>query len=140
MGHDLNRFSVTMPQEMLEQFDAYVARRGMNNNRSEAIRDMVRETFAREVLVEPGVEVIGTVTLMYDHHENTLKNTLDELQHSYLEEITASMHIHVTHHYCLEVIIVRGDSQRVHEIAHKLLGIKGVKLGNISTTPISEQL
>lgn len=131
---ELVRFSVAMPEELLVQFDNLVARRGLAKNRSEVIRDLVRESLVDEEWEDPEAEIVGTLTLVFDHHTPDLQNKLDLIQHSYHEKIISTMHVHLDSHNCLEVIIMRGSSMQIRSIAESILGIKGVKHGRLTTT------
>jgi CopG family nickel-responsive transcriptional regulator len=123
-----------MPEELLMRFDNLVARRGLAKNRSEVIRDLVREALIEEQWHDPDAMIIGTLTLVYDHHTSDLQNKLDQIQHTCHDKIISAMHIHLDAHNCLEIIAMRGRAAEVAEIADSLLGIKGVKHGNLTAT------
>ena len=129
---ELVRFSVAVPEEMLAGFDALIARRGDARNRSEAIRDLMRAALVRENLRTPDEQVIGSLTMIYDHHTGDLTRRLDEVQHDYTDEIVSTMHVHLDHHNCLEILALRGKGARVYEIADKLLGLRGVHHGELT--------
>jgi len=131
---ELMRFSVAMPEDLLMQFDNLVARRGLARNRSEVIRDLVREALVEEQWFDPDATIIGTLTLVYDHHTSDLQSKLDQIQHTCHDKIISAMHIHLDAHNCLEIIAMRGCSAEITEIADNLLGIKGVKHGNLTAT------
>ena len=139
MRGELMRFSVAMPEDLLMQFDRLVARRGLSKNRSEVIRDLVREALVEEECGIPGREVMGTLTIVYNHHSNDLQQKLHHIQHEFLENIVSSMHVHVDEHNCLEVIVLKGESSLVQDIANMILGTKGVKNGKLVTT-VTRQL
>ena len=139
MSGELMRFSVAMPEDLLMQFDRLVARRGLATNRSEVIRDLVREALVEEECGIPGREVMGTLTIVYNHHSNDLQQKLHHIQHEFLENIVSSMHVHVDEHNCLEVIVLKGESSLVQDIANMILGTKGVKNGKLVTT-VTRQL
>jgi CopG family nickel-responsive transcriptional regulator len=124
-----------MERELLEEFDALARRRGYAS-RSEALRGLVRQELVAAEWREPDSEVVGTVTLVYEHHEHELANTLAELQHRYHDAILCSTHVHLDPHNCLEVVILRGPSHQVRAIADALISIKSVKHGKLvcSTT------
>lgn len=134
MSNDLMRFSVAMPEDLLIEFDQLVARRGLAKNRSEVIRDLVREALISEQCGTLGMEVMGTLTIVYDHHVNDLRDKIDGVQHEYLENIISSTHVHIDHHACLEVIIIRGETGLVQGIADLILGLKGVQTGRLVLT------
>ena len=127
----LERFGVSIEDELLARFDALIARRGYAS-RSEAIRDLVRQELVKEEWATPDIEVVGTVTIVYEHHEHELGDVLTELQHKYHDSIICSTHIHLDAHNCLEVVIVRGRSSRVKYIAHALISTRGVKHGELA--------
>jgi CopG family nickel-responsive transcriptional regulator len=130
----LVRFGVAMDEELLAKFDELVARRGTATNRSEAVRDLVRDTLVDEQWEAPDEEIVGTITMVFDHHANDLAEKLDSLQHANHDKVVSSMHVHLDAHNCLEVIVVRGESGAIRGIAEALLGTKGVKHGKLVTT------
>lgn len=132
-GHadDLMRFSVAMPESLLMDFDQLVARRGLAKNRSEVVRDLVREALVESRSTLPGAIVMGTLTIVYDHHSSDLQNKLHQIQHDCFDNIVSTMHVHVNSHICLEVIVLRGESELVQTIANMILGTKGVKNGKL---------
>ncbi|MFZ1536782.1 MAG: nickel-responsive transcriptional regulator NikR [Chromatiaceae bacterium] len=135
---DLVRFSITMEADLLGRFDALVARRGTKTNRSEAVRDLVREALVEQAVADPDAEIAGTITMIFDHHESDLSDTLNAIQHHYIHEIVSTMHVHLDARYCLEVIVLRGANAKIQAIAHTLLGTKGVKHGKLVTTTTGE--
>ena len=136
----LVRFGVAMDEELLGRFDELVARRGTGANRSEAVRDLVREALVDEQWEAPDEEIVGTITMVFDHHANDLAEKLDSLQHAHHERVVSSMHVHLDAHNCLEVIVVRGASGEIRSIAEALLGTKGVKHGKLVTTTTGRHL
>ncbi|MHB9130116.1 MAG: nickel-responsive transcriptional regulator NikR [Armatimonadota bacterium] len=129
----LERFGVSMEEDLLARFDALVTVRGYTS-RSEAIRDLIRQELVKDEWADPNAEVVGAVTIMYDHHAHELSNVLAELQHQCHESIICSTHIHLDQHHCLEIIIVRGRSSRVKYIANTLISTRGVKHGELTCT------
>lgn len=125
------RFSVAMPEGLLMDFDQLVARRGLAKNRSEVVRDLVREALVEARSQMPGMQVMGTLTIVYDHHSNDLQSKLHQIQHDCFGNIVSTMHVHVDSHICLEVIVLRGESELVQTIANMILGTKGVKNGKL---------
>lgn len=136
MGQDLMRFSVAMPEELLMRFDQLVARRGLAKNRSEVVRDLVRDALVEDECASPGVEVMGTLTIVFNHHASDLQEKLHAIQHEYFEFIVSSMHVHLDAHNCLEVIVLRGETELVQSIANLILGTKGVKNGRLVVTTV----
>lgn len=123
-----------MPEELLIRFDQLVARRGLAKNRSEVVRDLVRDALVEEECASPGVVVMGTLTIVYDHHASDLQEKLHSIQHDYFEYIVSSMHVHVDQHMCLEVVVLRGETGLVQDIANLILGTKGVQNGRLVLT------
>jgi CopG family transcriptional regulator, nickel-responsive regulator len=140
MSNDLMRFSVAMPEDLLMQFDQLVARRGIAKNRSEVIRDLVREALIEDECSMPGRGVMGTLTIVYNHHTTDLESKLHDIQHRFLGSIVSSMHVHLDPDNCLEVIVLKGDSADVRDIANVLLGVRGVKNGKLVTTTVGKGL
>jgi len=129
----VERFGVSMEEELLSKFDEMVEARGYQS-RSEAIRDLVRQEIVKDEWADPAADVVGTITIVYEHHEHELSNVLAELQHQYHESILCSTHVHLDPHNCLEVIIVRGESSKVRYIANALISTRGVKHGELVST------
>lgn len=140
MSNDLMRFSVAMPEDLLVNFDRLVARRGLAKNRSEVIRDLVRDALIEEESATPGTEVMGTLTIVFDHHANDLQEKLHTIQHDYFDTIICSTHVHLDQHNCLEVIVLRGEIGLVQGIADLIQGTKGVKNGRLAITTTGNQL
>jgi CopG family nickel-responsive transcriptional regulator len=136
----LVRFGVAMDEDLLARFDDLVARRGSAVNRSEAVRGLVRDALVDAEWEDSEGEIVGTVTMVFDHHASDLSDKLDSLQHAHHERIVSSMHVHLDAHNCLEVIVVRGTSSQVRAIADGLLGTKGVKHGKLVSTTAGTHL
>ncbi len=134
MRNDLMRFSVAMPEDLLVKFDRLVARRGLAKNRSEVVRDLVREALVEDECSIPGRIVMGTLTIVYSHHANDLQEKLHHIQHHYLDVVISSTHVHVDEDNCLEVIIMKGETGDVQDIGNLILGTKGVKTGRLVMT------
>lgn len=140
MSNGLMRFSVAMPEDLLMRFDQLVARRGLAKNRSEVVRDLVRDALVEDECATPGMMVMGTLTIVYDHHSNDLQEKLHAIQHDYFEYIVSTMHVHVDQHMCLEVIVMRGETGLIQDIANLILGTKGVTNGRLVLTTTGHQL
>lgn len=136
----LVRFSVAMPEELLMRFDALVAQRGVMKNRSELVRDLVREALVKEEAEMPGAEIMGTLTIIYGHHASDVQETLHNIQHSYCGLVVATTHVHLDEDNCLEVIILRGESTDIHKISNMILGTKGVKNGGLVITTTGQMI
>jgi CopG family nickel-responsive transcriptional regulator len=129
----LDRFGVSMEEELLVRFDRLCKERGYGS-RSEAIRDLVRRELVAEEWKDSEEEVMGTITLVYDHHAHELSHALTDFQHSFYQSIVCSTHIHMDEDNCLEVIILRGLSRQVRQVADRLISIRGVKHGQLVCT------
>jgi CopG family nickel-responsive transcriptional regulator len=129
------RFGVSTDERLLGRFDDLIGRKGYVN-RSEAVRDLIRNALVDDEWSEGDAEAVGTVTLVYDHHSTDLSDKLTEHQHSHHQEIISTLHIHLDAHNCLEVVVLRGPSREIKHIADGLIGTKGVKHGKFvaSTT------
>jgi CopG family nickel-responsive transcriptional regulator len=128
----LIRTGVSLEQELLHDFDHLIAKRGYEN-RSEAIRDLIREALLSEIVVS-NKPVVGTLTLVYDHHVPNLSQKLTEVQHTAGAMILAATHVHLDHNYCLEVIIMKGKSKDLQAVADGMLALRGVQLGKLVLT------
>lgn len=137
---ELVRFSVAVPEGLLRAFDAQTARRGDTVNRSEALRDLMRASLVADEQRTPDVRVIGSLTMIYDHHTGDLTRRLDEIQHDYTAEIVSTMHVHLDHHNCLEILALKGQGARVYELADKLLGLRGVAHGELTCAATGKSL
>jgi CopG family nickel-responsive transcriptional regulator len=124
----LERYTVTLPNDLLEGFDKVIEKKGYSN-RSEAIRDLMRASLVDEEWASPGEKIAATVTLVYDHHHSDLWQRLTDLQHHHGDLVVANTHIHLDNDNCLEVVILRGESRRVRRLAENLVAEKGVKHG-----------
>ena len=127
------RFSVSMESDLLERFDALLGRSG--SNRSKAIRDLVRLQLARHELESGRGPAVGVLVYVYGHDQPDLAHRLMRLQHDSRAEIVSSTHIHLDRHDCLEVLILRGPTDRLQRLADQLLALKGVRQGNLTLTP-----
>jgi CopG family nickel-responsive transcriptional regulator len=132
----VERVGVSFEPELLQKFDTLIKKMGYTN-RSEAIRDLVRKEIIESAVRQEDCEVIGTLTIMYDHHEGDILDKLIHLEHRHNEEISFTTHIHVDTCTCLEIIILRGNSKRVKQLADQVKSLKGVKHGDLSITTTS---
>ena len=127
---EITRFSVSLEDDLLEQFDRYCNRQQLAT-RSEAIRQLLREKLTKEAWAGKSQDAAGTLTLVYDHHRPQLRNHLVKLQHDHHDLIVSTLHAHLTHDVCLEVILLRGPSDRLQKIASQLRGLKGIFQGEL---------
>lgn len=133
------RFGVSLETVLLKKFDSFIQRLGYNS-RSEALRDLIRERLVAEEWKTENKEIIGVLSLVYDHEIRELTDKLTQIQHQYLELIVSSTHIHVDHHNCLEVIILKGKSGVIKNISQELQSTKGVKHGTLAMTTTGEEI
>lgn len=131
--HHLSRFGVSLEEDLLSAFDQSINGLGYQN-RSEAIRDLIRDHLIQKKVGRGDEEVVGVITLLYDHRTHHLSDLLAEMQHKASVAVNASLHIHLDAHNCLEVIVVRGTAGKVHEVAGRLIATKGVQNGRLITT------
>lgn len=126
----LSRIGVAIDSDLLKRFDAFIANQGYTN-RSEAFRDLIRDRLVTATVDNPRAPVVGTVTLIYDHHSRLLPDKLMNLQHEYHNLVVCTTHAHLDHHSCLEAIILKGESRLVQKLADLLIGTKGVQHGRL---------
>ena len=131
----LIRFGVSMEQDLLGEFDSLCASKGYEN-RSEAIRDMVRNLLIESKLKEENTEGVGTLTLVYNHHHRELEEKLTEYQHHHMNAIISTVHVHLTPHLCLEVLLLRGKAKEIKKVAYGLIATKGVQHGKLVLTAV----
>ncbi|RKZ29705.1 nickel-responsive transcriptional regulator NikR [bacterium] len=125
----VKRFGVSIENELAENFDSYIAERGYEN-RSEAIRDLIRAALAERQLENPEAPAVAALAIVFDHGKH-LNHRLVHEQHKHIDEIISSLHVHMDEERCLEVVVLRGTSGRISKIADKLISIRGVLRGEI---------
>ena len=126
------RFGVSLEEDLLDNFDRLIKKRKYTN-RSEAIRDLIRQELLKKDLEEDR-EVAGAITYIYDHHQRDLLNKIIDVQHDHHDIIQSSQHIHLDHHNCLEIVAVKGNSSKVSKLADNIKSLKGVKHGSLSVS------
>ena len=126
----LRRFGVSLPDALLAQFDELIKSRGYAN-RSEAIRDLIRDTLVEQEWGETAGAVMACLVVVYDHHAFDISRRLIDIQHEDHHLILSSMHIHMDEHNCMEVVVLRGDKARVEGIANRIISARGVKHGKL---------
>jgi CopG family nickel-responsive transcriptional regulator len=129
----LTRIGVAIDEGLLREFDALIARRGYGS-RSEAFRDLIRDALVQDRWSADSGRVVGTITLVYDHHVRLLNERLTAIQHEFHGAMLSTLHVHLDHDHCLEVIVVRGRAARVRQVADALISMKGVKHGRLTVT------
>lgn len=136
---DLSRIGVAIDSALLKKFDRLIEQRGYTN-RSEAFRDLIRDELVEKTWESPEAQVVGTVTLVYDHHVRMLSEKLTDIQHDHHRNILSTLHVHLDHDNCLEVLVVQGKSAAVRKIADVLISTKGVKHGRLTITTSGAEL
>jgi CopG family nickel-responsive transcriptional regulator len=131
----LVRFSVSMEEDLLRQFDHLIEHKGYTN-RSEAVRDIVRDALVEKSVKTTDSMVYGALVFLYDHHKRGLEKSLSNLQHDYYENIISTSHVHVDHDHCMEVVLLKGRAVVLKAIAEKLLSFKGVTHGKLTLTAV----
>ncbi len=135
----LIRFGISMEEKLLERLDQEIVKRGYPN-RSEAIRDLIRNQLVELDWSQDEEEVAGTITIIYNHHVRGLSDLLLELQHDHHDMIISVMHVHLEHEHCLEVMVIKGPASEAKELAGRLIGVKGVKHGKLTITSTGKKL
>jgi len=130
---ELSRIGVAIDSGLLQQFDELIGKRGYTN-RSEAFRDLIRHELIEQSWDSPSEKVVGTVTLVYDHHVRMLGERLTDMQHDHHHLVLSTLHVHLDHDNCLEVLVVKGKASSVRKIADALISTKGVKHGRLTIT------
>ena len=132
---ELSRFGVSAEDELLQSFDQLIAAQGYGT-RSEALRDLMRDAIVKSKVESAAEtdEVVGSLTLVYDHHASDLNDKMNDLQHQYYSLIVSVLHVHISHDDCMEVIALRGEIKNIRSLAEALLSLKGVKHGKLFVT------
>ncbi len=133
---DIVRFGVSLDNELLKQFDRLIRERNYTN-RSEAIRDLIRQELLKKEWAEDQ-EVAGAITYIYDHHQRDLLNRIIDVQHDYHEVIKSTQHIHLDHFNCLEIVAVKGSPSIISRLSNTLKALKGVRHGSLSISGIGQ--
>jgi CopG family transcriptional regulator, nickel-responsive regulator len=135
---ELARTGLSIDPELLERFDRAIAAKNYKN-RSEAVRDLIRDYLVSEEAEENKV-VVGTLTIVYDHHRPNLTERLVDAQHHAGGAVLAATHVHLDHHNCLEVVIMKGRSRGLRELADRIISLRGVKHGRLVITSTGKDL
>ena len=136
---ELVRFGISIPEDLIGRFDALIDETGYAN-RSEAIRDLIRNRLVDASWQAGTGEMIGTFTMVYDHHIHELGDALTDIQHQHHGAILSTLHIHLDAHLCLEVLVLRGPVEVVKRIADTLNGMRGVRHGKLTVTSAAAHL
>lgn len=135
----LIRFGVSADARLVEQFDAMIADKSYAN-RSEAIRDLIRDQLVEHAWTTSTAEVVGTLTLVYNHESSELTDRLTRLQHDHHTSIISTLHVHLDEHNCLEVLVLKGQSNVIKRLSDRLIGTKGVKHGKLTMSTTGKEL
>ena len=135
----VSRFSVSLDKKLLHELDRMSREKGYDN-RSLAIADMIRDRLVEHRQKFGNEDIAGTITLVYDHHKPHLQASLTDIQHDHHDAILSTVHVHLDHHNCLEVLIVRGKASVIRKIADELIAAKGVKHGKLTVTTTGKDL
>ena len=133
------RFSISLPAELAAQLEGMTREKGYDN-RSLAVADMIRAQLVEHRQNFGGEEIAGTITLLYDHHKQHVQAALTDIQHDHHEVIISTLHVHLDHHNCMEVLAVRGKAAVIKRIADELIAAKGVKHGKLTVTSTGKNL
>ena len=136
MSSKVTRFGVSIEKELAEKFDSHLEQEGYSN-RSEAIRDLIREHLSIEQLGTDRTPAVGSMSLIYDHHRRELPDMLNTLQHEYQQIIVSSLHVHIDHDNCMEVVIFKGPNCWIKKAANRLMATRGVKHGKLTMTTVT---
>ena len=136
MTEKITRFGVSIKPDLLKIFDKMIKKEGYTN-RSEAIRDLIRKNLITEKNKNPNEETIGTLTMIYNHHVGSLTDKLLDLQHDHTKEILVTTHVHIDHHNCLEILVIKGKHRNIQKLADNIKALKGIKHGELVTTKSS---
>lgn len=138
-GQGVTRFSISLPAELATQLERMTRQKGYEN-RSLAVADMIRAHLVEHQQQFGDKEIAGTITLLYDHHKQHVQATLTDIQHDHHQVIIATLHVHLDHHNCLEILAVRGQAGLIKRIADELIAAKGVKHGKLTVTSTGKNL
>jgi CopG family nickel-responsive transcriptional regulator len=134
----LIRFGVSLPGDLIRRFDRLI-RRKKYPNRSEAIRDLIRRELVEEEIVN-NAEIVGVLTLLYNHHQRELQDRLGRIQHDFHERILSTTHVHLDHDNCLEVVLLKGRAGKIKQLADEMIALKGIKHGQLYRTSTGKNL
>jgi len=132
----ITRFGVSIEPDLLKKFDKMIKKEGYTN-RSEAIRDLIRDNLIKEKNKNPDAKSIATLTMVYDHHVRNLTDKLLDIQHDHTKEILTTTHVHIDHHNCLEVLVLKGKTRNIQKLADNIKALRGIKHGELVITQSS---
>ena len=135
---DLVRFSVSLEETLLSKFDEEI-KKDNYPTRSKAIKDLIRESLIKKEWAK-GKNVVGTITLVYDHHKRELTSKLMDIQHDYHNVIVSSQHVHLDHDNCLEIVIIKGPTKKIVDLARRLKTTKGIKYSTLNMASTGKEI
>ncbi len=135
---DIFRFGVSLPRTLIEKFDKLI-KDNKYTNRSEALRDMIRQELIKKEWQE-GKETVGAITLIYNHNKRDILNKITDTQHDFQKEIISTQHIHLDHDNCLEIVAVKGNSKKIIDLTNTLKSINGIKHTTLSMSSTGENI
>lgn len=134
----MQRFTISLDDELAQRFDALISSRGYDN-RSEAVRDLIREQLGAQALAaDQAPWCVANVSYVYDHHDRPVTERVLALQHDHHDLVVSSLHTHLDHHHCLETVVLRGASAAVREFSAQLVAVRGVCHGQVHLVPLAE--
>lgn len=140
MDQDLMRVGISLPENLLNKFDEIINQRGYSS-RSEGVRDAIRSYIVNfEWMSDVQGERVGVITIVYSHTQRGLEDNITEIQHDFGALIQSSLHVHLDHDNCLEVVVLRGEGQEVRKAAERMMSLKGVKHVKLTTTSLGKEL
>ncbi len=135
----MERMTISLDEDLAHQFDQFISERGYRN-RSEAVRDLIRQTLGSERLEsEDSAHCIGTLTYVYNHHERELASRLTQVQHHHHDLALSTLHVHLDHDNCMETVVLRGATEDVRQFADSVIAKPGVRHGNLYLVPVEEE-
>lgn len=137
--NNIKRFGVSIEESLLEKFDSYIAANNYQN-RSEALRDLIRKELVEDEWSSSSAYVAGAIVLVYDHHRREVVERLLDIQHDFSDFIISSQHVHLDHDNCLEIIIVKGEMKQIDGLASRLKAIKGVKHASLTKSTVGKNI
>ncbi|MEF8848224.1 MAG: nickel-responsive transcriptional regulator NikR [Candidatus Thermoplasmatota archaeon] len=133
MAEKITRFGVSVEPSLIKKFDKKIKKEGYDN-RSEAIRDLIRKDLIKKETYDPEETIMGTLTMIYDHHVSNLTKKLLNIQHDYTNEVLSTTHVHLDQDNCLEVLVLKGKNKDIKKLSDNIKALKGIKHGEVVIT------
>jgi len=135
----VERIGISLDSKLLKQFDRLIRSKGYTN-RSEAVRDLIREKLIEQEWTAPDKETVAALFLVYEHHTMNLTERLTRAEHKVYHYIVSTMHVHMDHDNCLEIIILRGPGREIKKLADRIISLRGVKQGRFIPGTTGKQI